>query len=280
MASSTTSEKIGRSSALGWVRVLMTMVSPSFSRSLSMATDGSCHSKASRVSDVHDVTGTDAVRSPPLATTSRPLLVDLDRPAGERLAAREGDADVAPDGGARGGVRRRQPGRGLLAARLPGDVRVPEGVEEQAEQLGPVGRVARRPRGTSPRGPGSSSAVMPTLIPIPTTAAGPVGVSTRSTRIPATLRSSPSTVRRTSLGHFTDGVEPGRPQRRAHGVTRSAAAATARRRRAPSAGAAPRRSAPSAAASPTTRSRRPRPDGLVLGDHDQPLRATGLRPAR
>lgn len=50
-----------------------------------------------------------------------------------------------------------------------------------------------------PVGTGISSGRCDTLRPIPTTAAGPSGVSTRSTRMPATFRSPSST----SLGHLT-----------------------------------------------------------------------------
>ena len=53
-------------------------------------------------------------------------------------------------------------------------------------------------------GIGSSSARVLTFSPIPITPAGPVGVSTRSTRMPATFCSSIST----SLGHFTPAAKP------------------------------------------------------------------------
>src|SRR6478609_1722248 len=51
---------------------------------------------------------------------------------------------------------------------------------------------------------GSSSRVWSTLMPMPTTATGPSGVSTLSTRIPQTLRPGPEPAStRTSLGHFS-----------------------------------------------------------------------------
>ena len=81
IASSTTSISSGSSSALGWVRVSTTIDSPSLSRFLEMATDGSCHRSGPDrwllAADVYDVAGADrgvpASPSVECSTTSRPL---------------------------------------------------------------------------------------------------------------------------------------------------------------------------------------------------------------
>ncbi len=115
---------------------------------------------------------------------------------------------------------------------------------------------------------------MPTFSPMPTTAAGPPAVSTRSTRIPATLRSSSST----SFGHFTVAVEPGRPQRLVTAYPVSSGShgqvAVGSRR----AGAAPRRSAPERAGVSQVRSSRPRPAVWCSATTTRPSRPAGPGP--
>ena len=115
--------------------------------------------------------------------------------ADERLAGRAG-RPVPRD--RRWRTRRRTP-CGAPPARRAGTRRTRSAGCAAAPTAGRCGR--RRP----PRSPatwraswGSSARVRPTLMPMPMTTAGPAEVSTRSVRMPASLRS----FRSTSLGHL------------------------------------------------------------------------------
>ena len=283
MASSTTSARIGRSSALGWVRVLMTMVSPSFSRSLSMATDGSCHRKPSGVSDVRR-----RLRRPTRCARRRPGR----RPAGRSASiptARpvsvsppgQRDADVPPDGGAR---RRRTTSAsrlgGRLAAVLPGDVRLPAALSStQTEQVGPVGGLALDREG---RRLGHRQLVggHADVEPDPDDR-GRTGRRSRPAR-PGSRRpcARPRRPSRTSLGHFTAASNPAVAQRRAHGVPGQQRAATATS----AAGTVGRSSTENVSADrggvSHDRSRRPRPAVWCSATITSPSGRAGAAPAR
>ena len=196
--------KIGKISALTWVRVSTTTFSPSFSSFGEMATGRSCH----RSVGPHVDYVTRADRGLPVGSgDDQPAAgVHPGRPARSaprRRAARPG----------RRGPRSRTPRRTtsagapsrVLAAGLPGVVRLPQRAEHGHQQRGPVGLGARLDRQRGRRSaPGARRRSGSTLSPTPTTAAGPSGVSIRSTRMPATLRSPIST----SLGHFTPASYP------------------------------------------------------------------------
>ena len=116
-----------------------------------------------------------------------------------------------------------------------------------------------------------------TFTPTPTTAAGPAGVSTRSTRIPATFRSSTST----SLGHLSVGGDPGlrgRPRRRATpGQQRQPRPAPRRSRRGRS---STEKVSAARAGSPRLRSSRPRPAVWCSATTTSPSARARPRPAR
>ena len=176
----------GNSSALGWVRVLTTIDSPSLSRSLEIGprTDHvtdvrrGCAVGAS-VPHVHDVARADrgpdavglhqrAVRSGPRRWPSR----SSTSPDGQV------DADLPADGDAGGDVRLGEPHAGQVAAAPPTRRRPPSSVCSSATSRSVRSGAAPRlePRASEvASGTGSSSAVMPTLSPMPTTAAGPLG---------------------------------------------------------------------------------------------------------
>ena len=94
--------------------------------------------------------------------------------------------------------------------------------------------------------------------------------------MPATLPSP----RSTSLGHFRSGLDAGLAQRPAHGVPRSAAAATATRTGADPAGAAAPRTVSAARAGVShARSSRPRPAVWCSATTTSPSRVAGRGPA-
>ena len=145
MASSTTSARIGSSSALGWVRVLTTMRLALVEQVL-----GDGHGRIMSLDRPDGVSRT-CTTSPaptrcarrPLDTTSRPLgSMPIARPVSVS-PRREGDADVAADRGARRGVRRR-PAGSRPPRRPPARRRTPPRACRGA------GRAARSGRGPSP----------------------------------------------------------------------------------------------------------------------------------
>src|SRR4051812_10144189 len=137
-ARNTTSAKMGSSSAFGWVRVSTTTDSPSFSRFFEIATDGSCHRSTANVDDI-----TGAHRSGFAAALHDEPTEPVDAGGGPRqhLARGQVDPDVLPDRRARCGVRRREARGRFVATLQPRDVPLPQRVEEEAEQLGPVRRL-------------------------------------------------------------------------------------------------------------------------------------------
>src|SRR5215217_9136878 len=98
-ASDTISARNGRISALGWVRVSKTTVSPSLSRFFEMATSSWCQNGTARwlrkarqrLGDrgVHDVSGRHGGDATDRADQQPAALVDAGSLAGERLARRE-----------------------------------------------------------------------------------------------------------------------------------------------------------------------------------------------
>src|SRR3954451_21831883 len=100
MARSTTRARIGSSSALGWVRVSTTMDSPSLSRFLEMATDGSCHRS---IPKVDYITGAHPGGFAALIHEQPAVQVDAGGGAGQHLARGQVDPDGPPDRRARRG---------------------------------------------------------------------------------------------------------------------------------------------------------------------------------
>ena len=158
------------------------------------------------------------------ATTSRPVVVDVGRLAGQLAAARQAHPHLLAERHARLEVAAAHP---RAAAGRPGVVLLPEPGEQADEQGGAVGGATRsRARTDVAVGTGSSSAVWLTLSPIPTTAAGPwASPPARPGSRPASRSVRPSRRWATS----------GRPGRRARAAPRPRrcprpAAATATRR--------------------------------------------------
>ena len=223
-------------------------------------------------SDVHDVAGA----RPPVGRRrpAGPLgSISIARPVSD-LAAGQRTRTSRPTVDAGRGVRRAA-GAAVagLAARLPGVVRVPQRVE-QAPPSSSVrsGAVAdHRQRGRL----GHRQLVRghADVEPDPDDRRRAVGVSTRSTRIPATLRSP--TARRWATSPRRRTRPPAAPARPRSPVS-SGSHGHGRGRR-PSAAAAPRRSAPSAPASPRSgRAGRGRRSGARR--RHQPLRRAGPGP--
>src|SRR3954470_4775337 len=127
-ASITIRARNGSRSALGWVRVSKTMLSPSLSRFFEMATRSSWHHRdradeararpgheARRrshspvdESGVHHVTGRHGDRAGGPDDDQPPALVDAGGDPGQRLPRRELHTYLPPDGGAGARVRRAQ----------------------------------------------------------------------------------------------------------------------------------------------------------------------------
>ena len=137
----------GSSSALGWVRVSTTTVSPSLSSFLEMATDGSCHRSPTRYSRRTWTTSPapTATVSPAVGDQQPAARVDAGRRAGQRLRPGQVDPDVAADRRAGRGVRRREP-RSPAGRRPPATRRRPPTATRagRPSSVGPVGRLARR----------------------------------------------------------------------------------------------------------------------------------------
>ena len=206
------------------------------------------------------------------------VVVDTDRPGRSERAAGQLDPHVAPDRVADRPVRRRSPAR--VPGRRPprvvaGSPSAPSTCPSRAGavHVGRAGRAAATWRSRT----GSSAAVVETLSPTPTTAAGPAGRSTRSTRMPAELRARPS---RTSLGHFNAQPDAGGPAYPLdHRDARSAAAATATARLAPRPGRAAREKVSAARGGVTqVRSSRPRPAVWWSATTTRPSAAPGACP--
>ena len=130
------------------------------------------------------------------------------RRPGPRARCRRGGRPAPAGRPSRRPRRTTPPAAAAAGRRRPARRRTPRG-SRRARRAAPRSRSGGRPAPGSSEsdvavGTGSSSAVMPVFSPTPTTAAGPSGVSTRSTRMPATLRSPMST----SLGHFTPAAYP------------------------------------------------------------------------
>ena len=188
-------------SALTWVLVETTTCSPSLRSLLGKATRRSCHRcRLLGGPDVHDISGRHGERAVVGPDHQRPGRVDVERLAAAYLPCRQVDVDGAAERDADVGVRPRATSRGRRAG--PGGRGESRGPGSAGRSARPARRSRARP--TWPARSGSSSRVWSTLMPTPTTAIGPLSVSIRSTRMPATLRPAPSAPASTStsLGHF------------------------------------------------------------------------------
>ena len=262
----------GSSSAFGWVRVVTTTCSPSFSSLLEMATRRSCH-------PVAVARGRRRPRRPPwprrpVATTSRPPSSTSTRPPGRasrppgrstRTSRPSVDARARRTPPAAPGVRarRRRPARRTRRSSAPSNA--------SSRSVRSTSCPSTRERGGGRR-PAARRRSCATLRPTPTTAAGP-GRASRPAR-PGCRR--PCGRRAARRWATSAGRRPSARQRRRRTASPVSSGSHGQRSAARRPGAAaPRTSAPTAAGVSQVRSSRPRPAVWCSATTTSPSRRAG-----